>query len=41
MDESEVSFFVRGNNTGGPVDVWAVEGVSNFAADGARLVLSP
>jgi hypothetical protein len=27
MDEFEVSFFVRGNNTGGPVDVWAVEGV--------------
>jgi hypothetical protein len=28
MNEFEVSFFVRGNNTGGPVDVWAVEGVT-------------
>jgi hypothetical protein len=27
MNEFEVSFFIRGNNTGGPVDVWAVEGV--------------
>lgn len=26
-DESEASFFVRMNNTGGPVDVWAVRGV--------------
>ena len=27
INEFEVSFFVRVNNTGGPVDVWAVEGV--------------
>jgi hypothetical protein len=26
-DESEVSWFVRMNNSGGPVDVWAVTGV--------------
>lgn len=32
-DASEVDFFVRMNNTGGPVDVWAVEGI-----DGASLV---
>lgn len=28
MNEFEVSFFVRGNNAGGPVDVWAVEGIT-------------
>jgi hypothetical protein len=27
VDEFEVSFFLRINNTGGPVDVWAIEGV--------------
>lgn len=26
-DELEVDWFVRMNNTGGPVDVWAVEGI--------------
>jgi hypothetical protein len=26
-DDFEASFFVRMNNTGGPVDVWAVTGV--------------
>lgn len=26
-DEWDVSYFVRMNNTGGPVDVWQVEGV--------------
>lgn len=26
-DESECDWFVRMNNTGGPVDVWAVDGV--------------
>jgi hypothetical protein len=26
-DEGEVDWFVRMNNTGGPVDVWAVDGV--------------
>jgi hypothetical protein len=26
-DESDVSFFVRMNNTGSPVDVWAVRGI--------------
>ena len=28
MDEFEVSFFVRMNNTGGPVDIWAIEGIT-------------
>jgi hypothetical protein len=27
LDEFEASFFLRINNTGGPVDVWAIEGV--------------
>jgi hypothetical protein len=27
LDEGEVEWFVNMNNTGGPVDVWAVEGV--------------
>jgi hypothetical protein len=26
-DEAEAEFFVKMNNTGGPVDVWAVDGV--------------
>ncbi|HEY3631409.1 MAG TPA: hypothetical protein VGL21_10945 [Jatrophihabitantaceae bacterium] len=26
IDESEVDFFVRINNTGGPVDVWGIDG---------------
>jgi hypothetical protein len=26
-DDSEASFFVRINNTGGPIDVWAVAGI--------------
>jgi hypothetical protein len=36
LDESEVDWFVCMNNTGGPVDVWAVDGV-----DPAELVESP
>jgi hypothetical protein len=28
VDEFEASFFVRMNNTGGPVDVWVIEGVN-------------
>ncbi|MET9326221.1 hypothetical protein [Tsukamurella sp. NPDC003166] len=36
LDEHEVRWFVRMNNTGGPVDVWAVHGV-----DRSTLVLSP
>jgi hypothetical protein len=36
LDESEVDWFVAMNNTGGPVDVWAVEGV-----DENELVESP
>jgi hypothetical protein len=28
-DDVEADFFVRMNNTGGPVDVWAVEGVAD------------
>ena len=28
MNDFEVSFFLRINNTGGPVDVWAVEGIN-------------
>jgi hypothetical protein len=27
-DQGEADYFVRMNNTGGPVDVWAVEGYS-------------
>jgi hypothetical protein len=26
-DESQADFFVRTNNTGGPVDVWTVTGI--------------
>jgi hypothetical protein len=29
LDEFEVDWFVRMNNTGGPVDVWAVDGVGD------------
>ena len=29
INDFEVSFFVRINNTGGPVDVWAVEGIND------------
>jgi hypothetical protein len=29
LDESEVEWFLEMNNTGGPVDVWAVDGVSS------------
>lgn len=29
-DESEADFFVRMNNTGGPVDVWAVTGIDEL-----------
>jgi hypothetical protein len=36
LDESEVSWFVSMNNTGGTVDVWAVDGV-----DENELVESP
>ena len=36
VDEWEVTWFVRMNNTGGSVDVWAVEGVEE-----AELVESP
>jgi hypothetical protein len=28
-DDWEVDYFVRMNNTGGPVDVWQVDGVDN------------
>ncbi|MFF5076475.1 hypothetical protein ACFY36_05450 [Actinoplanes sp. NPDC000266] len=35
-DESESSWFVRLNNTGGPVDVWAVDDV-----DPSQLLTSP
>ena len=28
--EEDVEYFVRMNNTGGPVDVWSVEGVDNL-----------
>jgi len=28
-DESEVAWFVQMNNTGGPVDVWAVTGIDS------------
>ena len=34
--EPETRFFISGNNTGGPVDVWEVDGV-----DAAELVESP
>jgi hypothetical protein len=36
LDEWEVSWFVRMNNTGGSVDVWAVDGVKE-----GELVQSP
>jgi hypothetical protein len=36
VDEWETDWFVRMNNTGGTVDVWAVEGI-----DQTELVLSP
>jgi hypothetical protein len=36
LDEWEVDWFVSMNNTGGPVDVWAVDGV-----DEKELVESP
>jgi len=29
LDESEVDWFVRMNNTGGTVDVWAVDGIES------------
>jgi hypothetical protein len=29
VDEFEVDWFVRMNNTGGPVDVWAVDGIGD------------
>lgn len=35
-DEREVDWFIRMNNTGGPIDVWAIEGV-----DEHELVESP
>ncbi|MBO3741399.1 hypothetical protein [Actinoplanes flavus] len=35
-DEHTAGFFIRINNTGGPVDVWAADGV-----DPASLVISP
>jgi hypothetical protein len=35
-DEHELPFFVRMNNTGGAVDVWAVQGIAED-----RLVTSP
>jgi len=28
LDEWEIDWFVRMNNTGGPVDVWAIDGVN-------------
>jgi hypothetical protein len=36
LDEHEVNRFIRMNNTGGPVDVWAVDGI-----DERDLVESP
>jgi hypothetical protein len=30
-DEYEVDWFVRMNNTGGPIDVWAVDGIADDA----------
>jgi hypothetical protein len=36
LDDHEVDWFVRMNNTGGTVDVWAVDGI-----DGADLIESP
>ncbi len=38
-DESEVSFFARINNTGGPVHVWAVDEIVTSAAHHDRLRL--
>ena len=35
-DEAEVRFFVTINNTGGPVDVWVVDGVAE-----ADLIVAP
>ncbi|WIM93231.1 hypothetical protein ACTOB_005203 [Actinoplanes oblitus] len=35
-DEATTTFFIRINNTGGPVDVWAVDGVGE-----EQLVTSP
>lgn len=35
-DESEADWFLRMNNTGGPVDLWSVEGI-----DADALVESP
>lgn len=31
LDESEADWFVRLNNTGGPVDVWSVDGVDEIS----------
>jgi hypothetical protein len=31
LDEDEVEWFIQMNNTGGPVDVWAVHGVEDEA----------
>lgn len=31
LDDFETDWFVRMNNTGGPVDVWAVDGVDRLA----------
>jgi hypothetical protein len=36
LDDGELDWFVRMNNTGGPVDVWAVDGVNR-----QDLVVSP
>ena len=38
MNDFEVSFFVRINNTGGPVDVWAVEGINDEACHATKRV---
>ena len=36
LDEWTADYFVEMNNTGGPVDVWAVDGI-----DGSRMLESP
>ena len=42
-DEFEAGFFVRMNNTGGPVDVWAVAGIDEqkLATTGSGFRYSP
>ena len=42
-DEGEVDWFVRMNNTGGPVDVWAVKGIDpeSLTDNGSGFVYVP